>query len=318
VTALRLLKAGPLCTLQDAGRNGWLRYGVTPAGPMDWTQHATANLMAGNPAGAAAIEIGPGGIAVTAEGGPLRIGLSARGFTVRLGLNPLPTRLALTLHPGMTLSVQPGPEGVWAYLTLAGGFAVAPVMGSHATHLRSGIGPLGGVALVAGQVLQAVAPAQDAPDMALIQPTTAADDRIRYVPGPQADHFTKAATEAFTATTWRVSPHSDRMGYRLTGPALTHAKGHDIVSDGIALGAIQVPGDGQPIVLMADRQPTGGYPKIGCVIRADLPQLAQTRPGQGVRFVAVSVEEAVVALRAAVPTVERMKAGMRRVVFAGG
>ena len=318
MTALRILQAGPLCTLQDAGRNGWLRYGVTPAGPMDWIAHATANLMAGNPAGGAAIEIGPGGIAVTAEGGPLRIGLSARGFAVRLGPNLLPTRLALTLHPGASLRVQPGPEGVWAYLTLAGGLAVAPVMGSLATHLRSGIGPLGGGALSAGQVLAAAAPAPDAPDLALIQLPPPATDRFRYVPGPQADHFTEAATTAFTATTWRVSPQSDRMGYRLTGPALTHARGHDIVSDGIAFGAIQVPGDGQPIVLMADRQPTGGYPKIGCVIRADLPRLAQTRAGQAVRFVPVSVEEAVAALRAAVPSVEGMQAGVRRIVFGAG
>lgn len=312
MTALRLLDAGPACTLQDAGRFGLLRYGVTPAGPMDWLQHATANLLAGNPPGAAAVEIGPGGMEVQAEGGPLRLGLAAKGFTVLRNGNALPTRLALTLHPGERLSVRPGQEGLWAYLTPAGGFAVPQVMGSHATHLRSAIGPFGGTGLHAGQALAAAAPDRaDLPDLALIEPWTRPDDRVRFVPGPQDDHVTPAAMAAFCTAVWCVSPHSDRMGYRLSGPALGHAAGHDIVSDGIALGAIQVPGDGQPIVLMADRQPTGGYPKIGTVIRADLPRLAQTRPGQTLRFGAVSVEDAVAALRTAVPTLEKMRPHLR-------
>lgn len=316
MTGLRIFRAGPVCTLQDAGRIGWLRYGVTPAGPMDWIAHATANLLAGNLPGAAAIEIGPGGIEVTAEGAALRLGLSARGFTVRLGVNALPTRLALTLHPGARLTVQPGHEGLWAYLTLAGGFAEPPVMGSHATHLRSGIGPFGGKALFSGQYLAANGIAPEGPDLALIEGVAPYSDRIRYVPGPQDDHFTPAAQAAFGATTWQLSPQSDRMGYRLTGPALTHARGHDIVSDGIACGAIQVPGDGQPIVQMADRAPTGGYPKIGTVIRADLPRLAQTRPGQSLRFTPVTVDDAVAALRAAIPTAQAMQPALRRIAFA--
>jgi biotin-dependent carboxylase-like uncharacterized protein len=314
--ALHILHAGPACTLQDAGRRGWLRYGVTPAGPMDWIAHATANLLAGNPAGAAAIEIGPGGMEVTAEGGPLRLGLAARGFAVRHGPGRLPTRMALTLHPGDRLAIAPGHEGLWAYLTVAGGFAEPPVMGSLSTHLRSGIGPFGGAAIRTGQIIPAAADAAAASsDVALIETASRHTDTIRFVPGPQDDHFAPGTMAAFCASAYRLSPQSDRMGYRLSGPALRHGRGHDIVSDGIALGAIQVPGDGQPIVLMADRQPTGGYPKIGTVIRADLPRLAQTRPGQTLRFAAVTVEEAVAALRAAVPTPERIAPLLRRISF---
>ncbi len=314
MTALQILRAGPLCTLQDAGRGGWMRYGVTPAGPMDWIAHATANLLAGNAAGAAALEIGPLGIEVTAQDGPLRLALAAPGFVVRRGGRVLPTRMALTLRSGERLLVTPGPWGLWAYLTLAGGFDVAPVMGSLSTHLRSGIGPYGGRAIRDGQVLSAAAPANpDAPDLAVIEAAGPQAGRIRFVPGPQDDCFTQAAYDIFCAGSYRVSPNSDRMGYRLTGAVLTHARGHDIVSDGIAMGAIQVPGDGQPIVLMADRQPTGGYPKIGTVIRADLPSLAQTRPGQSVRFDAVTLGQAVDALRAATPTRARLQPLLRRI-----
>jgi 5-oxoprolinase (ATP-hydrolysing) subunit C len=299
---------------------GWLRYGVTPAGPMDWIAHATANLLAGNAADGAAIEIGPGGIEVTATDGPLRLGIAAQGFSVRRGSNLLPSRVALTLHPGEALGIQPGSEGQWAYLTLTGGFAEPPVMGSLSTHLRSGIGPFAGHAIRAGQIIEAAAMAGTAaPDMALITPPSARTDSIRFVPGPQNDHFSPETFAAFCAATYTLSPRSDRMGYRLTGPVLSHLSGHDIVSDGIAFGAIQVPGNGQPIVLMADRQPTGGYPKIGTVIRADLPRLAQSRPGQSLRFVPVTVDEAVAALRAAQPSAKAMQPQLRQIrVFTPG
>jgi 5-oxoprolinase (ATP-hydrolysing) subunit C len=315
MAALGILRAGPVCTLQDAGRAGWLRFGVTPAGPMDWIAHSTANLMARNPAEVAAIEIGPGGIEVTAEGSPLRIGLSAQGFTIRRDRNLMPTRIALTLQPGERLSVHPGHDSLWAYLAVAGGFAIPGVMGSLATHLRSGIGPLGGGVLQNGQSLATHGAATDLPDVALIEAKPILTDHIRFVPGPQDDRFSAETSAAFTATRWRISPQSDRMGYRLTGPPLVHVHGHDIVSDGIALGAIQVPGDGFPIVLMADRQPTGGYPKIGTVIRADLPRLAQTRPGQSLQFMPVSIADAVTALRAAIPKTAAMQPHLRRITM---
>ena len=311
MTALQILRAGHACTLQDAGRTGFLRYGVTPAGPMDWIAHQTANMMAGNPPGTAVIEVGPGGMSITADGAPLRLGLSARGFRVRRGGSDLPTRIALTLRPGARLEIEPGLSHLWAYVTVAGGFDAKPVMGSLATHLRSGLGPFGGIALMTGQSLPVLAPATDEEEFALFDPAPPDPGPIRFVPGPQDDFFTPQALETLSTATYTIARRSDRMAWRLTGPPLAHARGHDIVSDGIALGSIQVPGDGLPLVLMADRQPTGGYPKIGCVIRADLPRLAQTRPGQTVHFRPVTVDEAVTALRAAIPDPAALRARAR-------
>lgn len=304
MAGLRVLRTSPGTTLQDAGRRGWLRFGVTPAGPMDWIAHATANLLASNPAEAGCIECGPGGIELGAEDAPLRLGIAATGFDVAKDGAALPARSALTLHPGQRLTIRPGGDCVWAYVSVAGGFRLDPVMGSLSTHLRSGIGPLGGRALQTGDLLPCD-PATDSTPLSLPDQTPPRKT-IRFVPGPQADAFTEQAMTTFTTTDYTVTPHSDRMGYRLSGQPLAHAKGHDIVSDGIAMGAIQVPGDGLPIVLMADRQPTGGYPKIGTVIRADLPTLAQSRPGTALRFAPVTVDDAVTALRRAVDALTAM------------
>lgn len=300
MTLLKVIAAGPGATVQDAGRHGWLRYGVTPAGPMDWLGHALANRLAGNPDGAGAVEFGPGGIEVEAAGGALRIGLCAPGFAAMRDATPLPARVSVTLRPGQRLAIRAGRARVWGYLAVAGGLQLDPVMGSLATHLRSGIGPMG--VLSPGDLLPCTA-AQEAGALALPDPP-ALPDRLRFVPGPQADAFTDAGFAAFCEGTYALSPRSDRMGYRLEGPRVAHVRGHDIVSDGIAMGAIQIPGDGQPIVLMADRQPTGGYPKIGTVIRADLPALAQTRPGARLRFAPVTADEAVAALRKAMAGLE--------------
>ncbi len=267
---------------------------------MDWLAHREANQLAGNPVDYAAIEIGPGGIDLEITGAAIRAGISAFGFVLERDGEPVPTRVAMTLLPGARLSIRPGPSHVWAYLSVSGGFALAPVMGSLSMHARSGIGPLGGGSLVAAMAIPAHAMGRqiDQPDRVGGGEPGLAGGLIRFVSGPQDDHFTAAAHQAMSAGEYAVSARSDRMGYRLDGPSLQHVKSYDVVSDGIAMGAIQVPGDRQPIVLMADRQPTGGYPKIGTVIRADLPRLAQTRSGQTIRFQRISVDAAVAALRA--------------------
>lgn len=289
---LRLLRAGPLTTVQDRGRFGLMRFGITPAGPMDWIAFATAQHLIDAPPDAAAVEIGPAGLTLSAEA-PQRLALAAPGFRVTRDGTPLPSRLALTLRAGQRLDVAPGPFGVWGYLSLPGGISAPGVMGSRATHLRSGLGR----ALVAGDSLLACGEA-GGPDLALIPPLPP-DRPLRILPGPQADHFSPDVLSRLTGATWRVGRKSDRMAWRLEGPALPAAGGHDILSDGIPMGAIQVPGDGQPLCLMADRQPTGGYPKIACVITADLPRLAQTRPGETLRFAFTAHDDAVAALREA-------------------
>ncbi|MGL4319767.1 MAG: biotin-dependent carboxyltransferase family protein, partial [Paracoccaceae bacterium] len=215
-------------------------------------------------------------------------------------------------EPGMTIEIQPGPWGVWGYVALAGGVAGQPVMGSLSSHLRSGLGP---PALKAGDRVTASTTRDAGKDACLFQPVRRDSPAIRYVPGPQDDLFPPSTHQTLQTAGFSVSARSDRMAYRLSGPAVPALGAHDIVSDGITMGAIQVPGDGQPFVLMADRQPTGGYPKIGTVIRADVPRLAQMRAGQQLRFQAVSIEGAVEALRMEMAALQGIKAQLRKMRF---
>jgi biotin-dependent carboxylase-like uncharacterized protein len=298
--ALRVLSAGPGVTLQDAGRHGYLRYGVTAAGPMDPLAYATANLAVGNPAGSTAIEISLGGIELTAEAEPLVVALAGGDFAISLDARPLPSAaVVLTLEPGAVLSIRAGQSGAWCYLAVAGRLVVPQLLGSNATHTRTGFGGIDGRALRTGDRLPVEPSCRPAPSVGAIAAPWL--DRppaiIRVVLGPQDDYFSAEQIAAFLDGPWRVSIKADRMAYFLDGHRLSHAKGYNIVSDGIAMGAIQVPGDGRPIVLMADRQSTGGYPKIATVIGPDLGRLAQARPGTAFRFEACSIAEAVAARR---------------------
>jgi allophanate hydrolase len=181
-----------------------------------------------------------------------------------------------------------------AYLAVEGGFAVTPVLGSAATYVRNRFGGIEGRTLAAGDVLPVNAEAAaERAEVMLGSPLEPEFERpIRVVPGPQDDHFTAEAMATFLAEPFRISRQADRMGFRLEGPKLTHAGDSNIVSDGIVAGSVQVPGSGQPIVLLADAQTAGGYPKIATVISADLPVLARRGPGREVRFAAVTVAEA--------------------------
>ncbi|MEE7461523.1 urea amidolyase [Methylobacterium fujisawaense] len=294
--ALVIDSAGPGITLQDGGRHGYLRYGITAAGPMDPLMHAAANRAASNALDATAIEISTGGITVSAQDGAVGLALLAPGFRVALDGVPLPDTVALALEPGQTLVVRAGDAGAWGYLRVD----VAPVVGSAATHSRAGLGGLDGRGLAAGDRLPvAEGRTPDGPPQRLVAPWLERDGReIRVVLGPQDDYFAPDQVEAFLAGPWTVSPRGDRMACFVDGTPLRHAKGHDIVSDGVAMGAIQVPGNGLPIILMADRQSTGGYPKIATVIGPDLGRLAQVRGGASLSFRRVTVAEAVAARRA--------------------
>ncbi|XYD10773.1 biotin-dependent carboxyltransferase family protein [Methylobacterium sp. NMS12] len=300
MTALVIDSAGPGVTLQDGGRHGYLRYGITAAGPMDPLMHAAANRAASNPLDATAVEISTGGVTVSVQDGAVGIALLAPGFRVALDGVPLPDTVALTVEPGQTLVVRAGDAGAWGYLAVAGRLDVAPVLGSAATHTRSGLGGLDGRGLAAGDRLPvAESRTPDGPPQRLVAPWLGRDGReIRVVLGPQDDYFAPDQIAAFLAGPWTVSPRGDRMACFVDGTPLTHAKGHDIVSDGVAMGAIQVPGNGLPIILMADRQSTGGYPKIATVIGPDLGRLAQVRGGARLSFRRVTVAEAVAARRA--------------------
>jgi 5-oxoprolinase (ATP-hydrolysing) subunit C len=297
---LRILSTSGGATLQDAGRHGYMRYGITPAGPMDSLAHATANRALGNDRTATAIEVSLGGISLTAEDTPLDLAVAGGGFRIDLDGRPLPTAVALTLRPGAVLTIKPGRSGAWCYLAAAGRIEVADTLGSTATHTRSGFGGLEGRALRSGDAIPITRSRSVIGEPAeLVSPWLERPAaRIRVVLGPQADFFPPAEIDAFLANPWTVTARGDRMACFLAGTKLSHAGDYNIVSDGIAMGAIQVPGDGLPIVLMADRQPTGGYPKIATVIGADLGRLAQAQAGSVLHFASVSLDQAVAARRA--------------------
>jgi 5-oxoprolinase (ATP-hydrolysing) subunit C len=296
MTDLVVKACGPMTTLQDRGRIGYQRFGVSPSGAMDPRALAMANALVGNPPETAAIEFMNLGGAFTSTS-DLHLALAGAGAAWSLDGAPLPPQSSVLLHEGETLEVGNARSGTFAYLAVAGGFALEPRLGSLSLHLRSRLGGLDGAPLKAGDRLPCRAAAQSGEPMQLALEAHEEGGPIRVMLGPQDDYFTPAAIRTFLESEFTISPQADRMGFQLTGPQLAHAKGFNIVSDGIVDGHVQVPGSGQPIVLMRDRQTTGGYPKIATIISADLPRFAQLRPGSAVTFRAVERDEAVAAAR---------------------
>jgi len=290
VSALAVVASGPMSTLQDAGRWGWQRFGVSPAGAMDVIAHAAANAMAGNAPDAAAIEITLHGDMFEIEAESARIAIAAEAAIAVDGA-PASGWRSFTLRRGQRLAIGAIKRGTRGYVAVAGGFAIEPQLGSRSVHARTGVG---GAKLVAGDRLALVrAHAPDGPDVKLDGlglPYLAPP--IRVVLGPQDDRFTARGLATFLGGEYRVGAEADRMGYQLDGPEIEHASGFDTISDGIVFGSIQVPGTRRPIVLMADRQTAGGYPKIATVATASLPTLAQLKPGDALRFAAVTAVDA--------------------------
>jgi biotin-dependent carboxylase-like uncharacterized protein len=294
---LSILCVGAGATIQDGGRFHYRRFGVTPAGPMDWAAFTTANLALGNAADAAAIEIGIGGIEISCDM-PVMLAFAGGSFVWTRDGVALPSAMRLTLTPGQKLAARAGAWGSFAYLAVTGAIATPLVLGSRATHTRAHLGGIDGRMLQAGDRLPiAGEPGASKDDAAIAAPWLEGQTQaFRVVLGPQQDYFDAAALEAFFDSAFRLTHQADRMAYKLEGPKVAHNRDFNIVSDGIALGAIQIAGDGQPLVLMADHQPTGGYPKLGYVIRADIGRLAQLRPGETCRFTRINVETARAAL----------------------
>lgn len=256
-----------------------------------------ANLLVGNPPGAAALEMTIQGATLAFETEAV-VAVCGAAMPVWVNESPVPMWTSLLLRPGDVLRCGTAVQGSRAYLAVAGGIDVPPVLGSRSTHLRTRLGGLEGRALRAGDQL-AFHPPPLPPERVKgrslpwhLRPSYPPQVTVRFLPGPQAGAFTAEAWRRFETETYTVTSDSDRMGYRLRGPALAHREGADILSEAIPWGAVQVPGDGQPIVMMADRQPTGGYTKIAVVIRADIPKLAQLKPGEQVRFQRTTLAEA--------------------------
>lgn len=296
--ALKVVRAGLFDTLQDLGRTGFMALGMPTAGAMDRIGLTLANALAGNSANTAGLEIGVMGPDLLVEADCVRVALVGPLSPSLIQSEaappkPLETDRSHLLKRGQLLRVGMIEGASTAYLAVSGGFAIAPFMGSLSTYSRAGIGGFEGRKLAAG----------DALPLNLDQAPTG-DDRklgglfdygsgpIRVVWGPQDDYFTDAGRQTFVTAEYKVSKEADRMGIRFDGPKIEHAKGADIISDGIGPGAIQVPGAGLPIVLLADRQTVGGYSKIATVASVDLPRLGRLLPGRTVRFAAITVEKA--------------------------
>jgi antagonist of KipI len=296
---VRVIKPGLLTTIQDRGRWGLQAHGVPVAGPMDPVSHRLANALVGNDTDAATLEVTLIGPELEFEGERV-VAVAGAEFEMTLDSRPVPMYAPFIVSAESRLRFGARRLGARAYLAIAGGFAIPPTFGSRATHLISAMGGVEGRALKAGDRLplgEASRARRSA--AALSQPLVPLPDhhaRLRVLPGPQAEYFTGDALDLLQSQPYVVGQNSDRMGFRLEGPRLTHARGADIISDATPLGVLQVPASGQPILLMADRQTSGGYPKIATLIAADASVAGQLGPGDTIAFAVCEPREAMAAL----------------------
>jgi len=295
---LEIVQPGIGTTVQDRGRVGHRHQGLPLSGWLDGPLAQAANALLGNPLDDAVLELRGMGTVLRVKAGPVRVALVGRTSAVCLrgdgSCSALPAWHSATLHEGDLLQLRAAESGC-AYLAVAGGLRVEPQLGSRSSYWRAGLTGVLGRAFRPGDLLPCGTwRAADPREWRSRSPWTALEVPVRVLLGPQQDHFTADAIAQFLSQNWEATAAQDRMGLRLVGPPLAHinAAAADIVSDGVTPGAIQVPANGQPIVLLADGQTVGGYPKIATVIRTDLPRLAHLRPGTRVRFEAVSLEQA--------------------------
>jgi len=295
--SLHVVKPGLLTTVQDLGRYGHQASGVPVAGPMDTFSHRVANQLVGNDIHAATLEvtlIGPELIADAAT----TMAIAGAQFEVTCDDRPVAIGSSFAVATGQRVKFGRIVQGARAYLAVAGGVQTPPVLGSRATHLVSHMGGLSGRALVAGDrvpIVDDAAPRPQRKSAGLVLPSKGRA-LLRVIPGPQADWFDADAVKTMDGVSFRISPQSNRMGYRLQGPPLIRLHDRELISEPLGIGAIQVPSAGEPILLMADRQTAGGYPKIGYVITADLPLAGQLAPGDFIEFNLCTQQEAVAAL----------------------
>lgn len=288
-------RAGPLTTVQDAGRPGALGYGVSASGPMDRASWQRAGALLSG-CGASGLEFTMAGLEFSVEDGTVEIGLAGGAFALSVNGKPQPWPARLMLASGDRVAITPGPSGNYGYMRLAAEIGVPPVLDSRATNTIVGLGGLNGRSLKAGDGLVLV-PREPHDGAALEVPSAdadAPDAPIRVIWGMHADLFANERRARFISRPFKISTRLDRMGVRLEDPQGVFADAQllSLISDSVVPGDIQILGDGTPIVLMRDHQPTGGYPRIATVISADLDRFAQMRPGSTVRFSPVSVAHA--------------------------
>ena len=297
IDALEIVSPGILTSVQDLGRVGYQRYGIPVSGAMDAPALRVANILVGNRENAAGLEttiVGPT-IRFLAD---TTIALTGADLGATLDGVPVAVWQSVPAPAGSTLSFQGPKDGIRSYLAVAGGIDVPILMGSRSTYLKGGFGGYEGRALQEGDILKTL-PSRISPSPGpfklppeLMPAEYGHSHQLRVVLGPQDDAFPPEAIATFTSSEYDVSNQSDRMGYRLEGLALEHNVGPDIISDATAQGSVQIPGDGNPIVLLADRGTTGGHTKIATIVSPDLSLLAQATPGDKALFSSVTITEA--------------------------
>jgi biotin-dependent carboxylase-like uncharacterized protein len=298
--ALRILEPGLLTTVQDLGRVGYQHLGVPTSGALDPVSLRAANLLVGNKPIEGALEIAYVGPTFVVEAESANLACAGANASIEVLRDDVTasgvhfsSMQSFRAQRGQVVRIGPTSGSSVVYLAVEGGFDIEPVLGSVSTYIRGHIGGWHGRALIAGDTLPLRrSSGSDRDEFRLEGLDLARPSRFRVVLGPQNTFFSEESIKAFLEGEYAVSPATDRMAILLDGPKLEHTAGHDIISDGIALGSIQVPGHGRPIVLMADRQTTGGYPKVATVISADLPALGRSRIGDKISFEEISVEEA--------------------------
>ena len=322
---IRVIRPGPFTAIQDNGRSGFQRWGIAVGGALDSESYRLANLLVGNDPGAAALEMTLVGASLEFEE-PVLIALCGAELHASVKGVPVPLMRPVLLRSGALLECGPMTRGCRTYLAVAGGFDVPLVLGSRSTYLRARLGGLEGRALRLGDRLgvghmsprsveirdsllpelvnsPAASPSWRLPSML---PATASPILLRTMTGSEFDLLTADSQVELFEAQYEVTVKSDRMGYRLAGPALSLASDKQFLSEGVTAGTIQVPPDGQPIALMADCATTGGYAKVAHIASVDLPLLAQARPGDKVRLERVTIEEAQRALRQKENAIQRI------------
>jgi antagonist of KipI len=292
--AIEIIDLTGIATIQDSGRRGWNKFGVPTSGPMDWFAYEAANSLLNNPKNSATIELGLGELTFRA----LRdttLAVTGAGYEVENYVWTFPLWTTFYVRAGWTVWVKRTSGGNWAYIAIAGGFDSPVIMNSRSTYLRGGLGS----ALNAGDILHSGKPANELLKLAArdfpaekFMPYSQSPI-IEVVPAPQVDWFTEEGIRTFYESEYTLSSSFDRMGYRLQGLPIEKIIKKEMISEGMTMGSIQIPADGQPIVMMADAPTAGGYPKIANVTRASLPLLAQCEAGVSkIRFRETTVEEA--------------------------
>jgi biotin-dependent carboxylase-like uncharacterized protein len=291
---LEVIDVTGIATLQDLGRRGWNKFGVPTSGPIDWFAYETANSLLNNSKNSAVIELGLGELTFRALRNTT-IAVTGAGYEVENYVWTFPLWTTFYVRVGWTVRVEKTNGGNWAYIAIAGGFDSPVIMNSRSTYLRGRLGS----ALKAGDILHSGKPADELLKLAARDfPVNkfmhySQTPTIDVIPAPQADWFTAKGIRTFYESEYTLSPSYDRMGYRLKGSPIEQVIKKELISEGMTMGSIQIPADGQPIVMMADAPTTGGYPKIANVARASLPLLTQCEAGVSkIRFREVTVEEA--------------------------